>query len=521
MNNFFVIVLVLFSFLLLFGCTSDTISSPPTTARQIIQKTTCLDTPADWNSYLSGDFNNLYLYVDFNRLCFRSVPDFNISGADINWGQIINFPSGCGVNQAVKIVGSSLVCVDLPVDTNCALIGSCANVIYGNYVNSLDINTSGKINSNNILGNDSILWDEANDEPALTWVDEKRLHSDWYVSNEMTFERGLTSQGIVEIYSVEAVTNGRFFNSSNWVFGSGWSFDSTNFEADHVSNGVGYLTSDFNFVAGNFYSVGFTVKNRTTGIVNAYNGTQDILGSVANNQSYKATFFATQSGQLRFLASNTARLSIDDVTVKKGYSLDLFNSSDIKFKSNNYDSSYDIGGLRISESDFNNNSKFYVSILKDNALTDVLQVVPSDGFAMGLGITPFTNNGGVGSFFTIGFDNPDFGHNSGLVLYNPNPDEGGGMLEIIGARECDDSRLGQWNTRYIDECNAEMLFEIMKEGNLANAWALNGNTLVTTFGGDVVVGRTTIKVDGNLLMKSVDNNVWNCGVSNSGVFSCS
>lgn len=117
-------ITLLLSFLFLFGCTDSDITIPYTTS-QFVARSTDLN----YTSFVNGDYNGLFLSFDGNVLTASSVPDFNISGADINWSQLINFPSGCADNQAVKIVGSSLVCVDLPIDTNFETYGFTADDI--------------------------------------------------------------------------------------------------------------------------------------------------------------------------------------------------------------------------------------------------------------------------------------------------------------------------------------------------------------------------------------------------------
>jgi hypothetical protein len=49
------------------------------------------------------------------------------------------------------------------LDTNCAVAGSCANVIYGNYVNTKDINTTGTIQSNVAAGSENLALKNSSD----------------------------------------------------------------------------------------------------------------------------------------------------------------------------------------------------------------------------------------------------------------------------------------------------------------------------------------------------------------------
>jgi hypothetical protein len=119
--NFDILLVLFISTLCLLGCVdyNSTIPGLPFTVCQIINKGYDSNgNHLDCTDFKSGVYDGNYFSVVDGNIVLTSVPSFDINSADINWSQIINFPSGCGANQAVKIVGSSLVCVDLPVDTN-------------------------------------------------------------------------------------------------------------------------------------------------------------------------------------------------------------------------------------------------------------------------------------------------------------------------------------------------------------------------------------------------------------------
>lgn len=99
-------------FALLFsaGCTENNFVLPYTTSQLVNQST-----DLNYTLFKEGYYDGNFLVIDNNKL---SVYDLNLYDYNVPWEQLINFPSGCGVNQAVKIVGSSLVCVDLPTDEN-------------------------------------------------------------------------------------------------------------------------------------------------------------------------------------------------------------------------------------------------------------------------------------------------------------------------------------------------------------------------------------------------------------------
>lgn len=112
MKQTLLIILFICSAILLLGCTEN-VPSPPVTEGQILRYATCINSATDLNNYKHGFFDGNLVFIDVNKLCFVAPKDLNLIDANIPWSTLINFPSGCGVNQAVKIVGSSLVCVDL------------------------------------------------------------------------------------------------------------------------------------------------------------------------------------------------------------------------------------------------------------------------------------------------------------------------------------------------------------------------------------------------------------------------
>lgn len=110
MNKIITITLISFLLLFLFGCTQTDLTIPFTTSQLIAQST-----DLNYTLFTQGYYDGNFLTIDENKLSV-SVIDFNEE--EIPWSSLIDFPSGCAENQAVKIIDSSLVCVDLPTDTN-------------------------------------------------------------------------------------------------------------------------------------------------------------------------------------------------------------------------------------------------------------------------------------------------------------------------------------------------------------------------------------------------------------------
>lgn len=109
-TSFLIIIVLLASLFLLSGCTTNDLVLPFTNSQFISQST-----DLNYATFISGGYDGNCLSIDVNKI---TVTDCMSIDANIPWSTLIDFPVGCSDGQAVKIVGSSLVCVDLTVDTN-------------------------------------------------------------------------------------------------------------------------------------------------------------------------------------------------------------------------------------------------------------------------------------------------------------------------------------------------------------------------------------------------------------------
>lgn len=98
---FFIFFLLVIALLFIFGCVEGT-TVPPFTTSQFVNKITDLNYTLFQQGYYDG---NLVMF-DGNKF---SVFALDINSYDINWSQLINFPSGCGANQAVNSDGNIFV----------------------------------------------------------------------------------------------------------------------------------------------------------------------------------------------------------------------------------------------------------------------------------------------------------------------------------------------------------------------------------------------------------------------------
>lgn len=103
-----------FIFVLMCGCTDSSVPGIPFSTAQLIARSTDLN----YTKFVQGDYNGLCLGVDGNKI---TAVDCNGVGST-DWSAVTNFPVGCGVGEAVQVVGTTLTCVAVGggsgVDTN-------------------------------------------------------------------------------------------------------------------------------------------------------------------------------------------------------------------------------------------------------------------------------------------------------------------------------------------------------------------------------------------------------------------
>lgn len=112
----------------------------------------------------------------------------------------------------------------------------------------------------------------------------------------------------------EVLTNGSFTGSATgWTFGSVWSYSSN--AVNKSSNGTATLSQTISIYLQREYLLTYTISNWTAGSVTptlgGFTGT-----TVSANGTYTERFVATSSAALTFTPTNTARFTIDSVSLK-------------------------------------------------------------------------------------------------------------------------------------------------------------------------------------------------------------
>lgn len=113
----------------------------------------------------------------------------------------------------------------------------------------------------------------------------------------------------------ERVLNGGFTgNANNWTLNSGWAYSSNS--VSHSSNGTGVLTQSMsNIVKGKMYKLTYTISGWTVGTVTPTCGGNTLTARSANG-TYTEYFVNTNANAaISFTPSNTARFTIDNVSV--------------------------------------------------------------------------------------------------------------------------------------------------------------------------------------------------------------
>jgi hypothetical protein len=133
----------------------------------------------------------------------------------------------------------------------------------------------------------------------------------------------LSDTDTTNVTGAELVTNGTFASDSNWTKGSGWTIGSGVATASSAGHGSGLVQTGASFVGGVTYLVTFTVSNYTTGSLTLYAPRtptfyRPFLGAAGANGTYAFTYTPTvSSSDIRFEASGTTSLSIDNISIRK------------------------------------------------------------------------------------------------------------------------------------------------------------------------------------------------------------
>lgn len=124
------------------------------------------------------------------------------------------------------------------------------------------------------------------------------------------FDDGITlSAGVVY---PDLVVNGTFDTNTDWTKGTGWSISGGS--ANHSTNGIGNLSQSITIIPGQTYRVTYRVLNYTSGTVTPTLGGVELTPRTAAG-TYMEVILAVDNTGIYFATDNTARLSLDSVTI--------------------------------------------------------------------------------------------------------------------------------------------------------------------------------------------------------------
>jgi len=78
-GNLFLIIILAFSLIVLAGCTSSNVQTPPFTTSQFVSRATDLN----YSNWLNGDYNNMVLVFDGNKISVADANDLNVALPDM------------------------------------------------------------------------------------------------------------------------------------------------------------------------------------------------------------------------------------------------------------------------------------------------------------------------------------------------------------------------------------------------------------------------------------------------------
>ena len=467
----------------LLGCTNTDLVLPYTT-QQLIARSTDLN----YTLFVDGYYDGNCLLVDNNVVSVGSCGDVNGS---TDWADLTGFPVGCSGGQAVQVIGSSLACVDLTVDTNFETAGYGTNSLIDWTNASEDFDTTGNVEATNVT---AVMYGSE---------DGTSLMSYWGPTSEVYFWQN------VDLQANDLETTGDIKQGDNakHYFGAGddvsTEFDGTDWKFNTGSNKM--LIESSSYVSpmmelrGERPSTVYTITDDSGGIamnifdigIDNINGTQDwvrlgVLGNATPAFNYFYIGDAYNDNALRIYPDKTIKLSNDNQKLYFGAGDDAY----MQWTGTNMEVYASSGNYVYNNAD---------AEFKQNILVR--------------GDAKFYAGGGV-----MEIESDSSGNNIRLQSY------GGQPLYI--------NELGNdvifSDDLYLRADNQKLYFGAGDDASIT----YDGTNMVITpdevgsgvlkVEGDLNIGTSIVlREDNNITMTSPDGTKWNCGVNNSGVFSCS
>lgn len=552
MNNKFLLVFIAIALLLFtFGCTGQDDFVLPYTTSQLIAQSTDLN----YTLFKQGFYDGNCLGLDNNLL---TVFDCNTGGGGSNsWNDLTDFPSECGENQAVRIIGTTLTCVDLPVDTNVYTAGILSSdnnsVLIDLNLGGNNIFNVGDVNATRFFGDGSGLTGISTLDTNFETAGYGDLNMDLnYLQNGDNISELFNDSGYITSYlDTNAETA---CSSGQYLDGNGGCYDVNGLGGDGSSVPAGSDTQiQFNR-NNNLFASSNLVYNYANGYL-VLDGSGDYVG-LGTNSNLKpdeltiSAWVKTTTGG-RILASwknNTGALNIRRYVFNERGLL-LRDSSDSSNSTINFSAS-NISTIRngawhhivVTTDGTVSGTKLYLDgteetsySITDNgdgwyndktAYVTMGALLPDSGFFEGNldEVMVFNRELSSSEINDIYTNDRDGSYTVSGLVSKWNFDDGtadDGVGSNDGTLQDDAYITGTdayWQVSasdmYLNSDTKKHYFGVGQDASIG----YDGTDLVID---PDVVGSGRVKIDGNILMQSPNGNWWNCGVDNTGDFSCS
>lgn len=269
-------------------------------------------------------------YIDFLKL--RTVVKCQ-TWCNANVIESNNVWSSCGGTAAFDVVGHSAN-------------GSTGNVFANNLIEVLNytygIRLSAYANNNTLTGNScydpdvgfvachraelgaqyNLIQSSMSGTGSKVWSDMDG--SNTLITGEQSYAwrapqglyvgaTGIINSNSLSIYRSDIVTNGNFTGSATgWTLGAAWAYGTN--AVDKNADGTNTLSQAFSPTAGKSYKITYTISNWSVGTVTVSIGGTSGTARGADG-TYTETLVAAGAGNLAFTPTDTARFTIDSVSI--------------------------------------------------------------------------------------------------------------------------------------------------------------------------------------------------------------
>jgi|GEM_PF-6500417 len=276
------------------------------------------------NRFLAGPSSGAAAVPTFRALTLADLP--TMTDGQLIIGSTGNAPVLATLigtaNQITVTNGSGSITLSAPQDLHTAATPQFAGITTAYLKPAADSTTAVQIRTSG--GTAVVNVDTTNQRVSIgTTVPGAKFNIVPSSTSEVVF-RTKSLQSTAPLGS-ELVSNGNFSTvpDTSWTWGTGWTHDTTNLEADHTTGNTAALTQNISVTNGQTYQVEITIRNRTAGsVMLSINGIYiydySTVNILTNNTTYKRSLVANITGTAILSITPTSDFngSVDDISVK-------------------------------------------------------------------------------------------------------------------------------------------------------------------------------------------------------------